>query len=62
MKEYFYQAVRLLYKWLNRRSQRKSLTWDEFNNRIAKVIPPPRVVHDLYHMNRWKTPAGSRMV
>ena len=31
MSDYFYKVVRLLFKWLNRRSQRKSYTWEGFN-------------------------------
>lgn len=27
---FVYQAVKILFKWLNRRSQRKSFTWDKF--------------------------------
>lgn len=30
---------KLLYKWLNRRSQRRSYTWDEFNNRFLRTFP-----------------------
>lgn len=31
----FYQpAIRILYKWLNRRSQRRSFTWEEFNKKM----------------------------
>ena len=42
-------ARKLAFKWLNRRSQRKSFTWEEFKNFI-KVYPTPRakVVHPLW--------------
>jgi group II intron reverse transcriptase/maturase len=59
---YFHQALKLLYKWLNLRSQRKSVTWEVFNARIKKVMPCPRIVHNLYLRNLWMTSAGSRMV
>ena len=41
-----YNAVcRALYKWLNRRSQRKSLTWPAVNRLLARFqVPPPRIV------------------
>jgi RNA-directed DNA polymerase len=42
----FYNATcRTLYKWLNRRSQRQSLTWSAFNRMLARFqVPPPRIV------------------
>lgn len=45
----FYEAVkRLLVKWLRRRSQRRTLTWDKFNRMLAKYpLPKPRIVRDL---------------
>jgi hypothetical protein len=48
---YFFQALKLLYKWLNLRSQRKSITWEVFNTRIIKVMPRPHIVHNLYLRN-----------
>lgn len=59
---YFHQALKLLYKWLNLRSQRKSVTWEVFNARIKKMMPCPRIVHNFYLRNLWRTSAGSRMV
>ena len=39
------EAMRLLYKWLNRRSQRRSMTWKQFSARLPGWnLPPPRVV------------------
>ncbi len=42
----FYNATcRTLYKWLNRRSQRQSMTWSAFNRMLARFqVPPPRIV------------------
>jgi group II intron reverse transcriptase/maturase len=38
-------ACRALYKWLNRRSQRKSLTWPEVNRLLARFqVPRPCIV------------------
>jgi group II intron reverse transcriptase/maturase len=38
-------TCRALYKWLNRRSQRKSLTWPAVNRLLARFqVPPPRIV------------------
>lgn len=43
------KAIRILFKWLNRRSQRKSFTWESFNV-YMKMLPPPKVIvyHALY--------------
>ena len=39
------EAMRLLYKRLNRRSQRRSMTWKQLSARQAGWnLPPPRVV------------------
>ena len=43
---FFYSVKRSWLKWLNRRSQKKSLTWDQFA-KILKIhsLPRPRIVH-----------------
>ena len=46
---FIYQAVKIMFKWLNRRSQRKSFTWEKFDLFIqANPLPPVRVVHCLF--------------
>jgi len=59
---YVYFATGLLFKWLNRRSQRRSLTWKRFGEVIRPLLPVARILHDLYPIPRWKTQTGSRMV
>ena len=42
-------SVRILYKWLERRSQRKSLTWEQFQQFIrANPLPGVKIYHKLY--------------
>ena len=41
---FFYQVNRLFFKWLNRRSQRKSLTWLQYAERVRKRLKNPRVM------------------
>lgn len=43
------QATRIFFKWMNRRSQKKSMNWEQFNLFI-KAFPPPKVkvCHRLY--------------
>lgn len=59
---YLYAATGLLFKWLNRRSQRRSLTWKRFAAYIRPMLPKARILHDLYPIPWWKTQTGSRMV
>lgn len=59
---YIYFATELLFKWLNRRSQRRSCTWKGFVKAIRPLLPKSRIVHDLYPIPWWKTQTGSRMV
>ncbi len=44
-----YRMMRSLYKWLNRRSQKKSYNWKEFND-MLKVYPlaTPRIYVSVY--------------
>ena len=46
LREFFTHAMRMLYKWLNRRSQRKSFNYKVFNE-IARYyeVERPRIVH-----------------
>ncbi len=42
-------ATRILFKWLNRRSQRKSFTWEQFNRFIqANPLPRRKVYHPFF--------------
>ena len=42
--EFFYHVERLLYKWLNRRSQKPSYTWQGFKDLLKQfVIARPRI-------------------
>ena len=47
--EYYRKVVSLLYKWLNRRSQRKSFNWKQFNEYCKLYpLPKPKIYHCLY--------------
>ena len=49
IQEFLRQAIRILFKWLNRRSQRKSITFDKWNL-FLKSNPPSkvRICHNLF--------------
>lgn len=48
LRQYFYAASRLLFKWLNRRSQRRSITWARFGPVLRDWLPRICIQHDLY--------------
>jgi RNA-directed DNA polymerase len=44
LEKFFQEAIRVFYKWLNRRSQRKSITWAGFRLMYLPVLERPRIV------------------
>jgi len=45
---FVYRATRIVFKWLNRKSQRKAYTWQSFTQALAWVKwPQPRIRKDL---------------
>jgi hypothetical protein len=57
LNHYYHAVVRCLFKWLNRRSQRKSFDWDCFARRLRNYplpLPPPvAVLHKLVEPKRY---------
>jgi len=58
LNRYCWETTQLLFKWLNRRSQRKSYTWRSFGRMLNRFqIPTPRIVErarrGLRDLNRW---------
>ena len=49
---FYTNTVRLTYKWLNRRSQRKSFNWKGFHQYLERYpLPKPRIVHNMYTLS-----------
>jgi RNA-directed DNA polymerase len=49
LESYWHQARRLVYKWLNRRSQRRSYSWTTFEAMWQSLaLPVPRIVERPY--------------
>jgi group II intron reverse transcriptase/maturase len=48
LRQYFYAASRILFRWLNRRSQRRSIPWERFGKVLRDWLPPIRIMHNLY--------------
>lgn len=54
-----YRVEELLYKWLNRQSQRRSYNWERFRDALAWVgWPSVEVKHDLNPYSRLPAPNG----
>ena len=47
---YYNRILHLLYKWLNRRSQRKGLTWDKLIRLREQYLPKPPKARELVPM------------
>ena len=62
VRTYAYRMSRVLFKWLNRRSQRRGVTWERFNKVLSGWMPSLRIQHNLYPKPLWMTQTGSRMV
>ena len=62
VRTYAYLLSRLLFKWLNRRSQRRGVQWARFSKILSDWMPSLRIQHNLYPKPLWMTQAGSRMV
>ncbi|UOF90084.1 group II intron reverse transcriptase/maturase [Fodinisporobacter ferrooxydans] len=46
---FYDQTINLMYKWLNRRSQRKSFTWENFREMLGKFkLPKPKIYVNIY--------------
>jgi RNA-directed DNA polymerase len=49
MRQYSYRVMEILFKWLNRRSQKRSLTWEKYLGLLREgLLPKPRIVRNLY--------------
>lgn len=55
IRNYAYRISRSLFKWLNRRSQRRSLNWDKFSRILQGWMPSLRIRHNLYPTPLWRT-------
>jgi hypothetical protein len=50
LKRYYWTTLRLAFKWVNRRSQKKSYTWEKFRRVLAwNPLPQPKIYHSPYH-------------
>lgn len=53
VKNFLDEVKRLLFKWMNRRGQRKSFSWDKFNMFLKKYpLVKPRIKVNIYHLKQ----------
>jgi len=51
MAKYRWECLRLVLKWLNRRSQKKSFNWETFRRYMEKYpLPKPAIYHNFYDL------------
>ena len=50
--QYYTITIRLVHKWLNRRSQKKKMSWSKLNNYLrCYPLPKPSIKHNLYTLS-----------
>jgi len=53
IRSYYLVTTRLVFKWLNRRSQKASMNWASFGKYLTRFpLPQPRIYHNLYTLSR----------
>lgn len=49
MRAYYFHTIKLMFKWLNRRSQRKSFTWEKYQEVLKYFrLPKPKIYVNIY--------------
>ena len=49
IQRFYYMTVKLVFKWLNRRSQKQSFNWERFKIYLKRhPLPQPRIYHNYY--------------
>lgn len=49
LKQFRFMVTALVFKWINRQSQKRSMTWEQFVMYTQKYpLPKPRICHSLY--------------
>jgi len=49
IKRFYFLTIRMVFKWLNRRSQKKSYNWESFTKYLTRYpLPKPKIYHNFY--------------
>ena len=52
LQDFYHRVERLAFKWINRRSQKKSYNWKKFQRFILfNSLPKPKIYHSLYNLD-----------
>lgn len=52
LRQFYNQVIRLAFKWVNRRSQKKSMNWEKFLQYLEwNPLPRPRIYHSIYTLS-----------
>jgi group II intron reverse transcriptase/maturase len=52
--QFYFLTLKMVYKWINRRSQKKSFNWETFTNYIKRYeLPRPRICHNFYSLGQF---------
>lgn len=52
LNSFLYSTRKLMFKWLNRESQRRSYNWKSFNEMLKHfILPTPKVYVNIYELN-----------
>jgi len=53
LKAFYRQTCKLVFKWINRRSQKKSMNWKQFLVYLKRFpLPKPDIKHNIYILGR----------
>lgn len=53
LRKFYILTSRLVYKWLNRRSQKKSYTYEQYHRYIKSTLPKPKIYHLTYALSSY---------
>jgi hypothetical protein len=54
LKRYYSRTLKLAYKWINRRSQKRSYNWEQFHRFLERnPLPKPRIYHLTYTLSSY---------
>ena len=48
--EYYQETSKLAFKWINRRSQKKSCTYAQYRSGLKEMLPKPKIYHNIYKL------------
>ncbi len=57
--QYYFLVVGLVHEWLNRRSQKKKMSWSKMYNYLTLYpLPKPKIMHNFYTLSKYSRELG----